>query len=119
MSADTHSHVVVRPILPVVDMAASTEFYQRLGFHVECFDAGYAWVQDDGHELFHLRLVPGLVRDTNRAACYLHVPDADERHARWSAAGVELTPIADEPWEMREFSLHDPSGNLIRVGHNL
>jgi hypothetical protein len=25
----------------------------------------------------------------------------------------------DEPWGMREFTLTDPSGNLVRVGHEL
>jgi len=30
-----------------------------------------------------------------------------------------LSPPADEPWGMREFTLRDPAGNLIRIGHEL
>jgi hypothetical protein len=30
-----------------------------------------------------------------------------------------LTAPIDQPWGMREFALVDPSGNLVRVGHDL
>jgi hypothetical protein len=30
-----------------------------------------------------------------------------------------LTAPVDQPWGMREFTLVDPSGNLVRVGHDL
>ncbi len=104
------------PILPVVDMAEAAEFYGTLGFAVVRHDDGYALVVRDGAELFHLRLEPGLDPSANPAALYLHVDDADEWHAGWQAAGA--SEVADRPWGMREFSLRDPSGNLIRVGHN-
>jgi hypothetical protein len=32
------------------------------------------------------------------------------------AAGLQVTPIDDMPWGMREFTLTDPSGNNIRIG---
>ncbi len=105
------------PILPVADMAAAVAFYQELGFDVIGHDDGYALVLHGDEEIFHLRLEPGLDPVGNPAALYLHVDDADAWHARWRDVGA--SGVADEPWGMREFSLRDPSGNLIRVGHNL
>jgi hypothetical protein len=32
---------------------------------------------------------------------------------------TRLHPIRDTPWGMREFSVVDPSGNLIRIGTRL
>ena len=34
-------------------------------------------------------------------------------------AGVDVGEIADMPWQMREFAVLDPSGNRLRIGHNL
>jgi len=53
---------------------------------------------------------------TNRAGCYLVTADADAWHARMTADGLPVTPIADQPWGMREFTLADPSGNRVRIG---
>ena len=37
-----------------------------------------------------------------------------------AAEGIpRVTAPEDKPWGMREFALVDPSGNLIRVGHDL
>jgi hypothetical protein len=30
-----------------------------------------------------------------------------------------MNPPRDEPWGMREFTVVDPSGNLLRIGHDL
>src|SRR6266536_5330952 len=40
----------------------------------------------------------------------------DAWHARMSAAGLPVTPLQEEPWGMREFTLTDPSGNHLRIG---
>lgn len=69
-------------------------------------------------ELLHLALVADLEPDANHAAVYLHVKNVDAWNSSWSAPGVDLSDIRDEPWDMREFSVTDPSGNLIRVGQN-
>ena len=54
--------------------------------------------------------------ERNGAGCYLVVQDADEWHARMNAEGLPVTPIEDQPWGMREYTLTDPSGNRIRIG---
>ncbi len=100
-------------------MSEAIGFYRGLGFVVEAFDDTYAWVRHDGEEILHLRLAPYLDPASNESAGYFHVEDADAWHAAWMEGEVELSDVEDHPWGMREFSFSDPSGNLIRVGHNL
>ena len=36
------------------------------------------------------------------------------------ASGIpRMSTPRDEPWGMREFTVVDPSGNLLRIGHDL
>ena len=110
----------VNPILPVADLAVAVAFYRSAGFDVSSYDDGYAWVNHCGWELFHLRLAAGLERGASAAAAFVHVEDADAWHAALSATGcADVGSIADMPWGMREFSFTDPSGNVVRIGHNL
>lgn len=108
------------PILPVEDMAEASDFYQRLGFQVEAYDDGYAWVRHCGWEWVHLRAVDSV--DGNRASAYLHVEDADAWYgAMGESSGdtIDLAEPSDTPWGKREFSFADPAGNLIRLGSDL
>ncbi len=111
--------MLTKIIFPTADMKASIAFYEGLGFSVVSYDEGYAWVQIDGRELFHLASYPELNRGENRAAGYFHVQDVDAIHAKWTAKVETTDPLGDRPWNMREFSVADPSGNLLRVGKNL
>ncbi len=62
--------IVVRPVLPVVDMQAATAFYETSGFEVELFDEGYGWVRHRGHEILHLRLVETLDVQANPSVAF-------------------------------------------------
>jgi len=111
--------MVAKTILPVQTIEAATSFYQAAGFSVEQFSAEYAIVMHQGQELLHLAKAERLNPATNAAAIYLHVTSADDWHTRWSDAGLDVSPVVDEPHGMREFHVRDPDGNLIRLGHNL
>ncbi len=111
--------MITKIIYPTVDMATSIAFYESLGFSVVSYDEHYAWVQIDGRELFHLSSYPELNRGENRAGGYFHVQDVDAIHQKWTAKVATTDPLGDRPWGMREFSITDPSGNLLRVGQNL
>jgi len=52
---------------------------------------------------------------------YLYVSDADALDEKWLNAGVdgELGELLDTPYGLREFSLRDPEGTLLRVGSPL
>lgn len=114
----TSPRVVVKPILPVDDMTSAAGFYGDLGFDVDPYDEGYTIVRQSGEEIFHLRLVADLEPVGNAASVYFHVRDVDAVHREWVARGIDAGVPVDEPWGMREFSVTDPAGNLIRVGQN-
>jgi len=111
--------VVIKPILPVTDLASAVAFYRSIGFDVESYDDAYAWVNEGDGDIMHLRTVDGFDRSTNHTSAYLHVQEADAWHKRVSTGDAAPTEVADMPWGMREFSFTDPDGNLIRVGQNV
>ncbi|MFB7718222.1 bleomycin resistance protein [Nocardia sp. NPDC056100] len=129
------------PILPARNVAATLEFFARLGFEVEAYDTGYGFVHRDAVEL-HYTGAPDHDPWHAAGAAFIAVEDADrlraefvsagvwptdsddppctdsELHRRWDA-GEELarvTPAEDKPWRMREFALMDPDNNLLRFG---
>ena len=59
---------------------------------------------------------PDIDPTTNGAGCYMIVADVDGWHERLVAAGLPVTAVEDQPWNMHEFTLTDPSGNHIRIG---
>ena len=106
------------PILPGRDLHETLTFYERLGFgaigaRIETY--GYLIVRRGTLEL-HFFHAPEIDPLTTDGTCYLRVRDADAVHAEWEQRGVELAPVSDTPYGMREFALVDPSGNLLRVG---
>ncbi len=111
--------IAAKIVFPVADMDEALEFYRKLGFAVESYDGTYSWVTNAGAEVLHLALSADLDPGANPSAGYLHVQDVDDWHAAWISAGVEVSSVEDHRWQMREFSLRDPSGNLLRVGQNL
>jgi catechol 2,3-dioxygenase-like lactoylglutathione lyase family enzyme len=110
---------VAVPIFPVRDLEEACAFWKSAGLDIREYDDGYAFVLADGHEFVHLALEPSVDPERNLAACYIHVVEVEEWHDRLSAAGLPVTPLRDEPWRMREFSVRDPSGNRLRVGRPL
>jgi uncharacterized glyoxalase superfamily protein PhnB len=110
---------VAIPILPVRELGEATAFWSRAGLTVERYDDGYAFVLADGCEIVHLALHPSVDPETNASACYIHVADVADWHDRLARAGLPVTPVRNEPWGMAEFSVRDPSGNLVRVGRPL
>lgn len=114
--------VTSTPTLPVRELRLAVEFYERAGFGVRVYNddmdtpnEGFAFVDYDGQSVFDLDVVD-IDPERNGAGCYLIVDDADAWHARLAAAGVDVSPLKDEPWGMREFTLRDPWRNNIRIG---
>ncbi len=110
----------VTPILPVLDMPISIRFYEAAGFTVREYEpgGGYAFVTHDDESVFDLAVSEdALDAATNRAGCYVIVPDVDAWHARLDEARLPVTDPADQPHGMREFVLTDPNGNRLRIGH--
>lgn len=118
--------VTSTPTLPVLNLAEAVAFHERAGFGVRVYTDdnreagdGFAFVDFDGQSVFDLDAAPELDPKANRAGCYLISNNADSWHTRMSASGLPVTPIADQPWGMREFTLTDPSGNRVRIGRGV
>jgi catechol 2,3-dioxygenase-like lactoylglutathione lyase family enzyme len=117
--------VVSTPTLPVLDLAEAIDFYERAGFGVRVYKEdeddpgdGFAFVDYAGQSVFDLDVVD-IDPAKNGAGCYLTVQDPDSWHARMAADRLPVTALQDEPWGMREFTLTDPSGNNVRIGHSI
>ncbi len=114
------------PIMPSNDLAATLEFYERLGFENAGADHS-KWnylIIRRGTVHLHFYLDADVDPLTTASSCYLYTDDADALYAMWQAIGVPTDPSTgsrlqapvDTEYGIREFALIDPSGNLIRVG---
>jgi hypothetical protein len=104
------------PVLATDDLDASAAFWGAAGFAIAVYGDDFAAAHRDGVE-FHLVEQQPSGRNTGEA--YLHVRGVDAIHDEWRAAGLPVTDVLDQPWEMREFEVVDPGGNRLRVGQNL
>ena len=116
------------PILPARDLAETREFYERLGFQAAGWwpatFGGYAILRR-GDLSMHFFSFKEIVPGQNYAQCYWRVNDVDALYAEFETAGLpgsgipRLDDLANRPWGMREFSIVDPSGNLVRIGRQI
>lgn len=113
--------VTTTPILPITDLTEATAFYEGAGFDVHPYidptgqPGGFAFVHLDGQSVFNLDITD-IDLAHNRAGCYIVVANVDDWHRRLTAAGFPVTGLDDQPWDMREFAVTDPSGNSVRFG---
>ena len=119
----TALHGVTIPILASRDVDETAAFYQRLGFDVraryEQFGPAYLILGRDDVEL-HFVHAPRADPAGNDGVCYLRLDDAQGVYEEWVPLELDqLHAPSDTPWGMREFSLVDPSGNLLRIGTSL
>jgi len=115
------------PIFPALNLDETRAFYERLGFVPWWKGRGSRAYEivSRGHLVIHFFAEPELTPGENETSCYWRVRDADRFYQELAALNLpsegipRLTAPADQPWGMREFTLVDPSGNLVRVGHDL
>jgi catechol 2,3-dioxygenase-like lactoylglutathione lyase family enzyme len=111
----------VTPTLPSRDLAATSAFYARLGFHEQFRDGGWLIVARGALQLEFFPH-PELDPWQNYAGACLRVSDARALHDAFAAAGLStsprdiprLQPPRDEPFGFRQFFLVDADGNLLR-----
>jgi catechol 2,3-dioxygenase-like lactoylglutathione lyase family enzyme len=108
------------PLLPVREMRRAMRFYAKLGFRLlgpGNAPTPYVIATLDGLEI-HLWQTKG----SKKGLAYLRVESVGRFHARFvkvvpkERGAPSLTRIVDQPWGMREFSLVDSEGNLLRCG---
>jgi hypothetical protein len=115
------------PILPSRNLDETRAFYEKLGF-TSWFGPQSEWTYEivsRGELVVHFFADPNLNTADNCSGCYWRVTDADRFYEEamtlnLPSTGIpRLTAPQDQTWGMREFNLIDPSGNLLRIGHDL
>jgi catechol 2,3-dioxygenase-like lactoylglutathione lyase family enzyme len=111
-----------RYVIAVPNLAASAAFYgDVLGFEIhEIGDPGWRFYLRDGVFIMAGEcpdaLPPGELGDHSWFA-YIEVDDIDGLYASVTEKETEVvSPIADEPWGMREFGIRTVDGHRIRFG---
>lgn len=121
------AHEGAMPILPCRDLAEMRAFYAKLGFK-PWFGDRAPWqyeIVSRGDLVVHFFPDPDLDPYKSYSGCYWRVRDAAALYAEFARLGLpsegipRLTPPEDKPWGMHEFNLVDPSGNLVRIGHEV
>ncbi|MEM9062790.1 MAG: VOC family protein [Pseudomonadota bacterium] len=113
------------PILPSRDFDACEAFYHALGFQTWYRDDGYLLMNRDRVEVHFF-----LNRKHRPEACdhgaYIRPADVDAFTVETAKLGLSaepgfprFLPAEDKPWGMREATLWDPDGNLLRIGQEI
>ncbi|UVK36506.1 VOC family protein [Mesorhizobium sp. AR10] len=105
------------PVLPSPDIKATRDFYRdQLGFGiVEPEMDGYLIVRRSEMEIHFWK--SDDLKLPEASSCYIRGGEVPALHAEFSARGVEkLSPFTVRPWNMKEFYVWDPHGNLLKFG---
>ncbi len=108
----------VAAILPSSDLAASTAFYERLGFRLTSDYGGYRILADGRGWHLHLNYMAGWPAniEDNPVGLYLYVEDVDAVADKVRELIIEPGTPRLKPWGCYEFAVSDPSGTLVRIG---
>jgi hypothetical protein len=103
------------PILASLDIEESYRFYvDQLGFLGERI-GDYLIVKRDEMEI-HFWLATDRIFPEN-TSCYIRGGQVTSLYKEYKARGVpKLSGFEVRPWNMKEFHLGDPHGNLLRFG---
>jgi catechol 2,3-dioxygenase-like lactoylglutathione lyase family enzyme len=104
------------PILASLNIAQTRDFYVgQLGFSGTYEEDNYLIVRRNEMEI-HFWLAKDRIHPEN-TSCYIRGGQVPALHAEFSTRGVPgLSDFAVRPWNMKEFFIHDPHGNLLRFG---
>lgn len=104
------------PVLPSLDIPRSRRFYAAMGFNETVYEAdNYLIMRRDRIEL-HFWLTDDR-RLPENTSCYIRGGQIVALYAEYEAAGIAgLKPLEVRPWDMLEFYVVDPDGNLLRFG---
>ena len=102
------------PVLASLDIAASLDFFRKLGFETRGFgDHNYGIAVRE-----HVEIHFWLCTDRNVAentSCYVRVHDIHALHADF-AGRMDVGGVVETPWGMDELYVWDPSGSLVKFG---
>jgi uncharacterized glyoxalase superfamily protein PhnB len=111
------------PEIPVADVDKAADYYvSRFGFNLDWGgeEGGIAGISKGQCRMF---LTNGAFRqqngNTGPVLIWLNLDsneDVDQLHEQWTANQVKVvSPPESKPWGLREFTVADLDGNLLRV----
>ncbi|WP_295558011.1 VOC family protein [uncultured Hyphomicrobium sp.] len=103
------------PILASLDLDETERFYGGLlGFSVQRH-GDYLLARRDRMEI-HFWLASDRIHPEH-TSCYIRGGQIVALYDEFRAKGVpKLSEFTVRPWNMKEFTIHDPHGNLLRFG---
>lgn len=104
------------PILASLDIAETRDFYVgQLCFTSAWVDGDYLIVKRDDMELHFWKTADRQFPENT--SCYIRGGQVPALHEEFRQRGVHrLSSFEVRPWNMKEFYVHDPHGNLLRFG---
>ena len=114
--------VALVPLTSVADVAASIEWYERIGFRLEnTFEEdgvlNWAYLARGGAHLMLGRATEPVAADRQAVLLYLYADDVAAYHRELGEQGVAVGPLEPRFYmERGEFRLADPDGNVLLVG---
>ena len=102
------------PVLASLDIAASLEFFHKLGFETHDFGEHNYGIAIREHIEIHLWLCTDKHVAEN-TSCYVRVNDIRALHADF-ARRINVGRVVETPWGMDELYVWDPSGSLVKFG---
>jgi catechol 2,3-dioxygenase-like lactoylglutathione lyase family enzyme len=114
------------PIFPSRDIDATESFYARLGFRTvyKSEEIDYLLLKRDLAEV-HSQLDLELDPVANDHAGFMRPEDVDAFSREIAGLGLPSEGVPrfehaqDQPWGMRELTIVDPDGNLIRAAQEI
>ena len=118
----SHAHVEgLVPVLHVLDLRRSVEFYERFGFEVRnSHDVDgrrvWCWLERNQARLMLAEEEVPVPAEQQFVLFYLYAHDLEDLHDRLTEAALEPGPIEPgAPGPDRQFSIDDPDGYNLTV----
>ena len=104
------------PVLASLDIAETRDFYVgQLGFASDYAEGDYLIVKRDDMEIHFWKTADRQFPENT--SCYIRGGQVPALYEEFKRRGVaKLSPFEVRPWNMKEFYIHDPHGNLLRFG---
>ena len=106
------------PMLPVNNITASIEFYEKLGFSVENRRDDWSWAMlrfDECRIMVDKSI--NVRRDAPRqSVLYLYPEDIVEFHRQVRVNGLSVPDLDVTFYGLTEFRIDDPDGNRLWIG---
>ena len=108
------------PMLPVKNVAASIEFYQKLGFKLEKKndDWGWAMLCFGDCRLMVDQSINLHSEAPRQSVLYLYPDDIVEYHQQAHRNGLVVPDLDVTFYGLTEFRLDDPDGNRLWIGQD-